>query len=207
MKPPGRTQLLTQIARSIGSQPLHPTPPCLVEGTLEATDPTNEMNLTIDRRLGHIGVLFGSIEKTDGGSWLTWSRLFLNLWGHLAVGQNQWYHFGVGVPPILESIVVRIGMFTWGYGILTHGHLCSTKGAGGPRLILLRFFRGFAGQPLPQSSQCFRVEGKGTQIRPVSVAPCFGGSNQKRGRGMGWMEGLDGGVGVGGGGVKMCDES
>ena len=41
---------------------------------------------------------------------------------HLDVGQNQWYHFGVGAPPILVH-------FSWdwdvhcGYGILTHGHL------------------------------------------------------------------------------------
>ena len=32
-------------------------------------------------------------------------------------------HFGVGAPPILEPIFVGIGMFTGGYGILTHGHL------------------------------------------------------------------------------------
>ena len=28
---------------------------------------------------------------------------------YLAVGQNQWYHFGVGAPPILEHLV-RIGI-------------------------------------------------------------------------------------------------
>ena len=28
------------------------------------------------------------------------------------VGQNQWYHFGVGAPPIIEPILVGIGMFT-----------------------------------------------------------------------------------------------
>ena len=40
----------------------------------------------------------------------------------LAVGQNQWYHFGVGAPPILEPILVGIGMFTGGaIWILTHG--------------------------------------------------------------------------------------
>ena len=45
----------------------------------------------------------------------------------LAVGQNQWYHFGwyVNSPPILEPIlVVRIGMFTGGtIWILTHGRV------------------------------------------------------------------------------------
>ena len=32
----------------------------------------------------------------------------------MAVGQNQWYHLGVGAPPILEPILVGIGMFTGG---------------------------------------------------------------------------------------------
>ena len=31
----------------------------------------------------------------------------------MAVGQSQWYHFGVGAPPIL----VGIGMFTGGYDL------------------------------------------------------------------------------------------
>ena len=30
----------------------------------------------------------------------------------MAVGQNKWYHFGVGAPPILEPVLVGIGMFT-----------------------------------------------------------------------------------------------
>ena len=35
-------------------------------------------------------------------------------------------HFGVGVPPILELILVWIGMFTGGtIWFLTHGHLSS----------------------------------------------------------------------------------
>ena len=41
----------------------------------------------------------------------------------MAVGQDQWYHFGVGAPPF-SSIVVGIGMFTGGtIWILTHGHV------------------------------------------------------------------------------------
>ena len=39
----------------------------------------------------------------------------------MAVGQSQWYNFGVGAPPIL----VKIGGdwdVHWEYGILTHGH-------------------------------------------------------------------------------------
>ena len=34
----------------------------------------------------------------------------------MAVGQSHWYHFGVGAPPILEHILVGIGMFTGGTG-------------------------------------------------------------------------------------------
>ena len=39
----------------------------------------------------------------------------------LAVGQHQWYHFGVGAPPIL---VYFSGVWDvhWGYGVLTHSH-------------------------------------------------------------------------------------
>ena len=43
---------------------------------------------------------------------------------HMAGGQNQWYHFGVGAPPILGPILVGIGMFTGGMiRILSHGHM------------------------------------------------------------------------------------
>ena len=40
----------------------------------------------------------------------------------MAVGQNQWYHFEVGAPPI---VVYFSGDWDvhWGYGILTHGHI------------------------------------------------------------------------------------
>ena len=34
------------------------------------------------------------------------------------LGQNQWYHFGVGAPPILVYLDVH-----WGCGLLTHGHM------------------------------------------------------------------------------------
>ena len=40
---------------------------------------------------------------------------------HMAVGQNQLYHSGVGAPPILVYLG-GIGMFTGGTG-LTYGHL------------------------------------------------------------------------------------
>ena len=41
--------------------------------------------------------------------------------GH-GMGQNQWYHFGVGAPPI---VVYFSGDWDvhWGYGLLTHGHV------------------------------------------------------------------------------------
>ena len=39
---------------------------------------------------------------------------------HMAVGQNQWYHFGVGTPLILVYFS-GIGMFTGGTGFFTHG--------------------------------------------------------------------------------------
>ena len=49
---------------------------------------------------------------------IDWTRLSSNL----AVGQNQWYHFGIGAQPIF---VYFSGDWDahWGYGILTHGHL------------------------------------------------------------------------------------
>ena len=41
---------------------------------------------------------------------------------HVAVGQNQWYHFGVGAPPTLFYFSGDWDVH-WGYGILTHGHV------------------------------------------------------------------------------------
>ena len=40
----------------------------------------------------------------------------------VVVRQNQWYHFGVGAPPILVYFSGDSDVH-WGYGILTHGHL------------------------------------------------------------------------------------
>ena len=48
--------------------------------------------------------------------------LVANVWIHMAVGQNQWYHFGVGAPPILVFFSGDWDV-DWGYGILTHGHI------------------------------------------------------------------------------------
>ena len=38
---------------------------------------------------------------------------------HLDAGQNQWYHFGVGAPPILVYFGDHWDVH-WGYGLLTH---------------------------------------------------------------------------------------
>ena len=40
----------------------------------------------------------------------------------VAVGQNQWYHFGVSARPILVYFT-RDWDVHWGYGILTHGQV------------------------------------------------------------------------------------
>ena len=40
----------------------------------------------------------------------------------MAVGQNQWYHFGVGAPPILVYFSGSWDVH-WGYGLLAHGHM------------------------------------------------------------------------------------
>ena len=42
----------------------------------------------------------------------------------MAVGQNQWYHFGVGAPHFLEPIlVVGLGPVHWGYDFPLGIHL------------------------------------------------------------------------------------
>ena len=38
------------------------------------------------------------------------------------MGQNEWYHFGVGAPPILVYFSGDWDVH-WGHGILTHGHM------------------------------------------------------------------------------------
>ena len=49
----------------------------------------------------------------------------------VAVGQSQWYHFGVGAPPILEPIFSGDWDVHWRYGILTYGQVvfCGATGA------------------------------------------------------------------------------
>ena len=44
----------------------------------------------------------------------------------MAMGQHQWYHFGVGAPPMLVYLSGDFGMFTGGtIWILTHGQIGS----------------------------------------------------------------------------------
>ena len=59
-----------------------------------------------------------------------WGLLFLLFVGthNMAVGQNQWYHSGVGAPPILVYFHGDWDVH-WGYGILAHGHIQPFKRA------------------------------------------------------------------------------
>ena len=41
---------------------------------------------------------------------------------HMAVGQNQWFHFRVAATPMLVYFSGDWDVH-WGYGILTHGHM------------------------------------------------------------------------------------
>ena len=44
----------------------------------------------------------------------------------MAVGQKQWYHFGVDTPPISVYFSGDWDVH-WGYGLLTHGHMDSIQ--------------------------------------------------------------------------------
>ena len=49
------------------------------------------------------------------------------LWvSQVAVGQKQWYHFGIGAPPILVYISGDWDVH-WGYGLLTHGQVLAKQ--------------------------------------------------------------------------------
>ena len=49
---------------------------------------------------------------------------FLTLFPNGRDCQNQRYHVGIGAPPILEPILVGMGMFTGGtIWVLTHGQM------------------------------------------------------------------------------------
>ena len=46
----------------------------------------------------------------------------------MAVGQNQWYHFGVGeFPTHFRTYFSGDWDVHWGYGILTHGHIVNNS--------------------------------------------------------------------------------
>ena len=47
---------------------------------------------------------------------LTEDVAFVPGFPEVAVGKNQWYHFGVGASPTVEPILVGVGMFTGGTG-------------------------------------------------------------------------------------------
>ena len=66
-------------------------------------------------RLGTLksGVGCGAWWPLRAGSWCAI---------HMAVGQHQWYHFGVGAPLILVYFRGDWDVH-WGYGVLTHGHV------------------------------------------------------------------------------------
>ena len=51
---------------------------------------------------------------------------------HMAVGQNQCYHVGVGAPPILVYFSGDWNVH-WGTGFLTHGHMTARKRFRGPQ--------------------------------------------------------------------------
>ena len=59
-----------------------------------------------------------------------WSSLFGATRSYLAVGQNQWYHFGVGAPPNLFYFTGGWDVH-WGYGLLNHSHLDPCPGLSG----------------------------------------------------------------------------
>ena len=77
--------------------------------------------------------------------------------------QYQWYHFGVGETPILEPILVGIGMFTGGtIWILPHGQDAINNCPIAPDLLLtpkpvLVLSSGFSSSA-SQSSWAERVE-------------------------------------------------
>ena len=82
----------------------------------------------------------------------------------MAVGQNQWYHFGVGAPPIL---VFFSGDWDahWGYGILTQGHMLN-----GSKCLFWGNLKGFAQSLL--STQICKVSEEDVDILMEEVNIC-----------------------------------
>ena len=76
--------------------------------------------LVFEREIGGSAVLLSSCSKSGQ---LLMRAFRPDCQTLLAVGQNQWYHFGIGALPIL---VYSSGDWDvhWRYAVLTHGHLC-----------------------------------------------------------------------------------
>ena len=72
---------------------------------------------------------------------------------YMAVGQNQWYHVGVGAPPILVDVSGDWDVH-WGYRVLTHGH--TNIFLGPTRIInLMRFWK--SEEPAPPGRSYWRA--------------------------------------------------
>ena len=73
---------------------------------------------------------------------------------HMAVGQNRWYHFGVGAPFSGDWDV------HWGYGIWTHGH---TRNISNPEYLS-------SPQPSGTGAEVQRVQAPGLRELPPDAA-------------------------------------
>ena len=77
------------------------------------------------------GVVMPLDPETSGLTLFLSSWTLVTFWEHhfsckqMAVGQNQWYHFGVGAQPILVYFNWDWDV-DWGYGLLTHGQIVGT---------------------------------------------------------------------------------
>ena len=54
---------------------------------------------------------------------------------NMAMVQNQWYHFGIGAPPIIVNFSGDWDAH-WGYGVLIHGHFVFEERAPHRRIAL-----------------------------------------------------------------------
>ena len=88
-----------------------------------------ELKCEVESRFGH-DTFF---HHSSGSGRLIFARWDQFLHGilinpHMAVGQNQWYHLGVGAQPMLVYFSGAWDVH-WGYGILTHGQMSVHLGA------------------------------------------------------------------------------
>ena len=91
---------------------------------------------------------------------------------YMAVGQNQWYQFGVGVPPILVYFSGDWDVH-WGYGILIHV-VCVCFCFGGA--LGVHVFLRSTTPPPPSSSGWFEGRPKEKRYVCVCVFLCVEGS-------------------------------